>query len=108
MVVQQSWSEYGNELAIIFSMYYPYQFYTHMYIYYMFSFQEYTEEFRDITKGNKSKEALPAAQITLINQRPVNEDLHVINIYLLSGINSLYVYLYIFFLCCRNIQILPV
>lgn len=40
-------------------------------------FQEYTEEFRDIAKGSKSKEALPAAPITLINQRPVNEDLHV-------------------------------
>uniref|UniRef100_A0A0K8TP09 Putative adaptor protein pacsin n=1 Tax=Tabanus bromius TaxID=304241 RepID=A0A0K8TP09_TABBR len=40
------------------------------------SFVEYTEEFRDIAKGNKSKEALPAAPITLINQRPVAEDLH--------------------------------
>lgn len=40
------------------------------------SFVEYTEEFRDIAKGNKSKEALPAAPITLINQRPVGEDLH--------------------------------
>lgn len=39
--------------------------------------QEYTEEFRDIAKGNKSKEALPAAPITLINQRPVAEDVHV-------------------------------
>ena len=39
--------------------------------------QEYTEEFRDIAKGIKSKEALPAAPITLIHQRPVNEDLHV-------------------------------
>jgi len=39
--------------------------------------QEYTEEFREITKGSKSKEALPAGSITLINQRPVGEDLHV-------------------------------
>ncbi|SPP88177.1 protein kinase C and casein kinase II substrate protein 3 isoform X1 [Drosophila guanche] len=37
-------------------------------------FVEYTEEFRDIAKGNKSKEALPAAPITLINQRPVAEE----------------------------------
>jgi protein kinase C and casein kinase substrate in neurons protein len=40
------------------------------------SFIEYTEEFRDIAKGIKSKEALPAAPITLIHQRPVAEDLH--------------------------------
>ncbi|XP_017882192.1 protein kinase C and casein kinase substrate in neurons protein 2 isoform X2 [Ceratina calcarata] len=39
-------------------------------------FEDYTEEFRDITKGAKSKEALPAGSITLINQRPVGEDLH--------------------------------
>lgn len=39
--------------------------------------QDYTEEFRDIAKGSKSKEALPAGSITLINQRPVGEDLHV-------------------------------
>ncbi|XP_066592674.1 protein kinase C and casein kinase substrate in neurons protein 1 isoform X2 [Prorops nasuta] len=39
-------------------------------------FEDYTEEFRDITKGTKSKEALPAGPITLINQRPVGEDLH--------------------------------
>lgn len=39
--------------------------------------QEYTEEFRDITKGTKSKESLPVAPITLINQRPVGDDLHV-------------------------------
>lgn len=39
--------------------------------------QEYTEEFREIAKGNKSKEALPAAPITLINQRPVNDELPV-------------------------------
>ncbi|XP_014207471.1 protein kinase C and casein kinase substrate in neurons protein 1 isoform X2 [Copidosoma floridanum] len=39
-------------------------------------FEDYTEEFRDIAKGSKSKEALPAGQITLINQRPVGEDLH--------------------------------
>ncbi|KAG4068043.1 hypothetical protein HA402_011376 [Bradysia odoriphaga] len=39
------------------------------------SFVEYTEEFRDIAKGNKSKEALPAAPITLIHQRPVGEEL---------------------------------
>jgi len=38
-------------------------------------FEDYTEEFRDIAKG-KSKEALPAGSITLINQRPVGEDLH--------------------------------
>lgn len=37
-------------------------------------FEEYTEEFRDISKG-KSKEALPAGPITLIHQRPVGEDL---------------------------------
>lgn len=40
--------------------------------------QDYTEEFRDITKGAKSKESLPAGSITLINQRPVGEDSHVI------------------------------
>lgn len=39
--------------------------------------QDYTEEFRDIAKGSKSKEALPAGSITLINQRPVGEDVHV-------------------------------
>lgn len=39
--------------------------------------QDYTEEFRDIAKGTKSKEAIPAGSITLINQRPVGEDLHV-------------------------------
>ena len=39
--------------------------------------QDYTEEFRDITKGSKSKDALPAGSITLINQRPVGEDSHV-------------------------------
>lgn len=39
--------------------------------------QEYIEEFRDIAKGNKSKEALPAAPITLIHQRPVGEELPV-------------------------------
>ncbi|KAK0160112.1 hypothetical protein PV328_007553 [Microctonus aethiopoides] len=39
-------------------------------------FEDYTEEFRDITKGSKSKDALPAGSITLINQRPVGEDLH--------------------------------
>ncbi|XP_016836499.1 protein kinase C and casein kinase substrate in neurons protein 1 isoform X2 [Nasonia vitripennis] len=39
-------------------------------------FEDYTEEFRDITKGSKSKEALPTGAITLINQRPVGEDLH--------------------------------
>uniref|UniRef100_A0A8D8XBA7 Protein kinase C and casein kinase substrate in neurons protein 2 n=1 Tax=Cacopsylla melanoneura TaxID=428564 RepID=A0A8D8XBA7_9HEMI len=38
-------------------------------------FEDYTEEFRDISKG-KLKEALPAGTITLINQRPVGEDLH--------------------------------
>ncbi|XP_036326282.1 protein kinase C and casein kinase substrate in neurons protein 1 [Rhagoletis pomonella] len=43
------------------------------------SFVEYTEEFRDIAKGSKSKEALPAAAITLINQRPVSEDPHEYN-----------------------------
>ncbi|XP_011164172.1 protein kinase C and casein kinase substrate in neurons protein 2 isoform X2 [Solenopsis invicta] len=39
-------------------------------------FEDYTEEFREITKGSKLKEALPAGSITLINQRPVGEDLH--------------------------------
>lgn len=43
------------------------------------AFLEYTEEFRDIAKGSKSKEALPAAPITLINQRPVSEDPHEYN-----------------------------
>ncbi|KAK6626379.1 hypothetical protein RUM43_006690 [Polyplax serrata] len=38
-------------------------------------FEEYTEEFREISKG-KSKEGIPAGPITLINQRPVGEDLH--------------------------------
>lgn len=38
--------------------------------------QDYTEEFRDISKG-KSKESLPAGSITLINQRPVGDELHV-------------------------------
>lgn len=41
------------------------------------AFVEYSEEFRDIAKGIKSKEALPANQITLINQRPVAEDVPV-------------------------------
>ncbi|XP_057336255.1 protein kinase C and casein kinase substrate in neurons protein 2 isoform X2 [Microplitis mediator] len=39
-------------------------------------FEDYTEEFRDIAKGTKSKEAIPAGSITLINQRPVGEDSH--------------------------------
>ncbi|CAG5073990.1 Similar to Pacsin2: Protein kinase C and casein kinase substrate in neurons protein 2 (Mus musculus) [Cotesia congregata] len=39
-------------------------------------FEDYTEEFREIAKGNKSKEAIPVGSITLINQRPVGEDLH--------------------------------
>lgn len=38
-------------------------------------FEDYIEEFRDISKG-KIKESLPAGPITLINQRPVAEDLH--------------------------------
>nr|CAI5828706.1 unnamed protein product [Callosobruchus analis] len=38
-------------------------------------FEDYTEEFRDIHKG-KSKDSSPSG-ITLINQRPVGEDLHV-------------------------------
>ncbi|GLV39942.1 Syndapin [Carabus blaptoides fortunei] len=38
-------------------------------------FEDYTEEFRDISKG-KSKESLPAGSITLINQRPVGDELH--------------------------------
>lgn len=46
--------------------------------------QEYTEEFRDITKGTKSKESLPVAPITLINQRPVGDDLHVCAWFLFS------------------------
>ncbi|XP_018903485.2 protein kinase C and casein kinase substrate in neurons protein 1 isoform X2 [Bemisia tabaci] len=37
-------------------------------------FEDYTEEFRDISKG-KVKESIPAGSITLINQRPVGEDL---------------------------------
>ncbi|VEN51929.1 unnamed protein product [Callosobruchus maculatus] len=37
-------------------------------------FEDYTEEFRDIHKG-KSKDSSPSG-ITLINQRPVGEDLH--------------------------------
>lgn len=37
-------------------------------------FEDYTEEFRDIAKG-KSKDSIPAGSITLINQRPVGEDL---------------------------------
>ncbi|XP_017768647.1 PREDICTED: protein kinase C and casein kinase substrate in neurons protein 1 isoform X2 [Nicrophorus vespilloides] len=37
-------------------------------------FEDYTEEFRDISKG-KSKESAPSG-IMLINQRPVGEDLH--------------------------------
>lgn len=39
----------------------------------MCRYQEYTEEFRDIAKG-KSKESLPTGPITLLNQRPVSED----------------------------------
>lgn len=39
------------------------------------AFVEYTEEFRDIARGIKSKEALPTAPITLIHQRPVSDDL---------------------------------
>lgn len=41
------------------------------------SVQEYTEEFRDIAKG-KSKESLPTGPITLLNQRPVSEDVRFI------------------------------
>lgn len=44
--------------------------------------QDYTEEFRDISKG-KIKESLPAGTITLINQRPVGEDLHVSTLWFL-------------------------
>lgn len=44
--------------------------------------QDYTEEFRDISKG-KSKESLPAGSITLINQRPVGDELHVGRFYYL-------------------------
>lgn len=51
--------------------------------------QDYTEEFRDITKGSKSKEALPAGSITLINQRPVGEDVHVKFCYRFTLIHSL-------------------
>ncbi|KAL1110216.1 hypothetical protein AAG570_008293 [Ranatra chinensis] len=36
-------------------------------------FEDYTEEFRDIAKG-KSKDSIPAGNITLINQRHVGED----------------------------------
>lgn len=38
--------------------------------------QDYTEELREIAKA-KLKDTLPASSITLINQRPVSEDLHV-------------------------------
>ncbi|CAH1394234.1 unnamed protein product [Nezara viridula] len=37
-------------------------------------FEDYTEEFRDIAKG-KSKDSSSGGSITLINQRPVGEDL---------------------------------
>ncbi|KAL5278969.1 PACSIN3 family protein [Megaselia abdita] len=47
------------------------------------AFVEYTEEFRDIAKGSRTKEALPTAPITLINQRPVGEDLHVCMFFIL-------------------------
>lgn len=47
---------------------------THTHVHHV---QEYTEEFRDIAKGNKTKEALPTAPITLIHQRPVGEELPV-------------------------------
>lgn len=40
--------------------------------------QEYTEEFRDIAKG-KSKESLPTGPITLLNQRPVSEDVRYLS-----------------------------
>ena len=42
--------------------------------------QDYTEEFRDIAKG-KSKDSIPAGSITLINQRPVGEDLTVMYLF---------------------------
>ncbi|XP_052129808.1 protein kinase C and casein kinase substrate in neurons protein 1 isoform X2 [Frankliniella occidentalis] len=38
-------------------------------------FEDYTEELREIAKA-KLKDTLPASSITLINQRPVSEDLH--------------------------------
>lgn len=52
--------------------------------------QEYTEEFRDIAKGNKSKEALPAAPITLIHQRPVGEELPVCMSFVLNIFISIF------------------
>lgn len=65
--------------------------------------QEYTEEFRDIAKGNKSKEALPAAPITLIHQRPVGEELPVCMSFVLN------IFLFQFFSCpILEIQILCV
>lgn len=71
-------------------------------IVYFFSFflgvaitQDYTEEFRDIAKGSKSKEALPAGSITLINQRPVGEDVHVKFCYVLHYQNSPAFYTYL-------------
>lgn len=63
--------------------------------------KEYTEEFRDIAKGSKSKEALPAAPITLINQRPVNEDLHVRLAVLYAVDGNIFMCFHI----CRNIRV---
>lgn len=54
--------------------------------------QEYTEEFRDIAKG-KSKESLPTGPITLLNQRPVSEDVRYHSFWdlvVISEVNSWY------------------
>lgn len=79
MVVQQSWGEYVYGLARFCGKYISRIIFDwpEFLQYSVSKFQEYTEEFRDIAKGIKSKEALPTAPITLINQRAVDEDLHV-------------------------------
>lgn len=62
--------------------------------------QEYTEEFREIAKGNKSKEALPAAPITLIHQRPVGEELPVCMSFVIPTFN--FIYTFFFFVNKKN------
>lgn len=84
MVVEQSRCEHGDELATVWGinhflfrrMRFSVLFLSlHVCCVFRFCFKDYTEEFRDISKG-KSKDSMPGG-IMLINQRPVGEDSHV-------------------------------
>lgn len=79
MVVEQSRREHGYELAAIWGMFHRspilHVFVVPLSFLHVVCFKDYTEEFRDISKG-KSKESVPSG-IMLINQRPVGEDSHV-------------------------------